>query len=79
MEVRVKMPRVGENVSEILIVELVAERDQMINVGDVLAKVETDKAAVDVVAPIAGRFVEYLVVVDQELVPGDEYAVIEVP
>jgi len=71
------MPRVGENVSEVLIVDLVAEPGQMINIGDVLARVETDKATVDVVAEVAGRFVEFLVVVDQELVPGDHFAVIE--
>lgn len=77
MEIQAVMPRVGENVTSVYIVELVAKIGQVISVGDVLVTVETDKATVEVLAEAAGTLTKILVVLDQEIAPGEPFAVIE--
>lgn len=77
MEIQAVMPRVGENVTSVYIVELVAKIGQAISVGDVLVTVETDKATVEVLAEAAGTLTKILVALDQEIAPGEPFAVIE--
>lgn len=77
MEIQAVMPRVGENVTSVFIVELVAKIGQEISVGDVLVTVETDKATVEVVAEAAGTLTKILVTLDQEIAPGEPFAVIQ--
>ena len=77
MLTKVKMPRLGENVNSVFIVELIAEPGQQINSGDILVSVETDKATVDVESPVSGKIVEFLVKIDDEVEPGSPYVVLE--
>ena len=77
MEIQAVMPRVGENVTSVFIVELVAKIGQEISVGDVLVTVETDKATVEVVAEAAGTLTKILVTLDQEIAPGEPFAIIQ--
>ena len=77
MLTKVKMPRLGENVNSVFIVELIAELGQQINAGDILVSVETDKATVDVESPVAGKIVEFLVKIDDEVEPGAPYVILE--
>ena len=78
MITKVKMPRLGENVNSVFIVELKCEPGQQINAGEILVSVETDKATVDVESPVAGKIVEFLVKIDEEVQPGMPYVIIEI-
>jgi len=71
------MPRVGENVNSVFIIEIKAEIGQQINAGDILLSVETDKATIDVESPVSGKILEFLVKINDEIAPGDSYATIE--
>lgn len=77
MITKVKMPRLGENVNSVFIVELKCGAGQQINAGEILVSVETDKATVDVESPVAGKIVEFLVKIDEEVQPGMPYVIIE--
>lgn len=77
MLTKIKMPRVGENVNSVFIIEIKAEIGQQINAGDILLSVETDKATIDVESPISGKILEFLVKINDEIAPGDSYATIE--
>jgi pyruvate/2-oxoglutarate dehydrogenase complex dihydrolipoamide acyltransferase (E2) component len=74
---KVKMPRVGENVSTVFIVEFSVRVGDVVNEGDPIVSVETDKATVEVPSPIAGKIVEFLVTIDQEVSVGDPLVVLE--
>lgn len=73
----VKLPRVGETVDEVVILEWVAGIGSKVAAGDVLLRVETDKAAVEIPAPVAGTVVEHLVAQDDEVATGALLAVLE--
>lgn len=77
MLTKIKMPRVGENVNSVFIIEIKAEIGQQINAGDILLSVETDKATIDVESPVSGKILEFLVKINDEIAPGDSYATIE--
>lgn len=77
MQTKVKMPRVGENVSQVFVVELTAPTGQEIMVGDILISVETDKATLDIPSPVSGHLVEYLVTIDQEVSVGEPFVIID--
>lgn len=77
MLTKIKMPRVGENVNSVFIIEIKAEIGQQINAGDILLSVETDKATIDVESPVSGKILEFLVKINDEIAPGDSYATLE--
>ena len=54
MSTPVHVPRVNNNDDEVKLVELKVELGTQVSVGQVLASVETDKAVVDVEAPVSG-------------------------
>ena len=76
-EARVTMPRVSEAIDDSSVVEwLVAVGDTVVE-NDVLLKVETDKAIVDIESTATGRLVQQLAGVDDEIHTGNDIAVIE--
>jgi glutaconyl-CoA/methylmalonyl-CoA decarboxylase subunit gamma len=77
MLTKVKMPRLGENVNSVFIVEIKAEPGQQVAAGEILISVETDKATVDVDSPVAGKIVEFLFKIDDEVEPGSPYVILE--
>jgi len=77
VQTKVKMPRVGENVNSAFVVDIKVQPGQEVNVGDILISVETDKATVDIESPVAGRVIELLVKLDDEIEPGAPYISIE--
>jgi pyruvate/2-oxoglutarate dehydrogenase complex dihydrolipoamide acyltransferase (E2) component len=79
MKVTVKMPRAGDTVDEVVVSEFGVEVGTAVAEGDAILRVETDKALVEVPAPMAGILVQYLVQLDDEITTGTPIAVIESP
>lgn len=77
MHTNVKMPRVGENVNSAFVVDIKVQPGQVIHIGEILISVETDKATVDIESPVAGKVIELLVKLDDEIEPGTPYISIE--
>jgi pyruvate/2-oxoglutarate dehydrogenase complex dihydrolipoamide acyltransferase (E2) component len=72
-----KLPRVAETVDEVVVMEwLVASGDSVVP-GQVIMRVETDKALVDVPAPVGGVVQELLVAVDEEIATGHPIIVLD--
>ena len=77
MITKVKMPRLGENVNSVFVVEILVQPGQQVSAGETLINVETDKATVEVESPVSGKVVEVLVKIDQEVAAGSPYIVLE--
>jgi pyruvate/2-oxoglutarate dehydrogenase complex dihydrolipoamide acyltransferase (E2) component len=73
-----KMPKVGDAANEVLVVGISVKPGAMVAAGDTLFTVETDKATIDVPSPAAGRVVEILLKLDDELPTGAPTVVLEV-
>ena len=76
-EARVTMPRVSEAIDDSYVVEWLVAVGDTVAENDVLLKVETDKAIVDIPSTVSGRLVQQLVGVDDEITTGTDVAVIE--
>ncbi len=70
MAVEMKMPKLTEDMESGLLVNWLVEEDQEVETGEVIAEVETDKAALDLEAPEDGILREKKVVAGTE-VPVD--------
>jgi pyruvate dehydrogenase E2 component (dihydrolipoamide acetyltransferase) len=68
MAIEVRVPTTGNAGEDAVVVELTVERGSAVAQGDVVAVLETAKAAVDVEAPVDG------VVLEIRCAPGDEVA-----
>lgn len=79
MRVTVKMPRAADTVDEVVVMEWVVAEGTAVGEGEAILRVETDKALVEVPAPVAGVLAAHLVAVDDEIVTGTPIAVIETP
>lgn len=77
MRMTVKMPRAADTVDEVVVSEWIAAVGAVVAAGDPILRVETDKALVEVPAPVAGTLAEQLVAVDDEIATGTPIAVIE--
>ena len=77
MKFKIKMPKVADTTDEVVIVSWLASVGQAVEEGQALVSVETDKAIVEVPAPISGTLTETLVSADDEIVTGDPIAWIE--
>jgi pyruvate/2-oxoglutarate dehydrogenase complex dihydrolipoamide acyltransferase (E2) component len=77
MKMTVKMPRAADTADAFVVSEWVVEPGAAVAAGDPIMRVETDKALVEVPAPVAGTFVEQLVAIDDEITTGTAIAIIE--
>ena len=77
MQTKVKLPKLGETVDEVLILEWLVAVGDAVSVGDVLMRVETDKVDADLPSPVAGVVVELLVAPDDEVTVGTPVCTIE--
>lgn len=77
MRMTVKMPRAADTVDEVVVSEWIVSVGAVVGSGDPILRVETDKALVEVPAPVAGTVTELLVAVDDEIATGTPIAVIE--
>lgn len=76
-QARVTMPRVSETIDEFYVVEWLVAEGEPVAEEQVLLRVETDKAIVDVPSTVSGTLVSQLVAVDEEVTTGSDVAVIE--
>ena len=74
----VKMPKLGETVDEVLIIEWTVSVGDMVSEGDTLLRVETDKVEADLPSPVSGIVVRLLVDIDDEVEVGAPVCTIKV-
>ena len=72
----VKLPRLGETVDQVVLLEWLVKVGDTVTAGDPLALVDTDKVEAEVPAPVAGEVVELLVEVEAEVNTGERICVI---
>ncbi len=77
MRFEVKMPRLGETVDEVVLLEWMVEVGDEVEEDTELALVETDKVETEVPSPVAGTVTEILVEEEAEVVTGEVICVIE--
>lgn len=71
------MPRVGETVDEVYLVDWNKSVGDVVAIGDDLMEVETDKATVQVPSPVAGTLVEIFFKAGDEIKTGEAIAICE--
>lgn len=71
------MPRVSEAIDESYVMEWLIAPGEKVAVDQVLLRVETDKAIVDIPSTMSGKLIQQLVKVDDEISTGADVAVIE--
>lgn len=77
MKMTIKMPRVGETVDEVYLVDWNKAVGDVVAVGDDLMEVETDKATVQVPSPVAGTLIEIFFKAGDEIKTGEAIAICE--
>jgi pyruvate/2-oxoglutarate dehydrogenase complex dihydrolipoamide acyltransferase (E2) component len=78
MRSNVKMPKLGETVDEVLVLEWAVSVGDVVSAGDSLMTVETDKVEAELPSPVAGTVVELLVEIDDEVSVGTPVCTIEI-
>lgn len=66
----IKMPRLGDTIDSVLVLEILVAPGDVVEVGQTLMLVETDKVTAEVPAPMSGRITEVLVAVETEVEVG---------
>ena len=77
MSIEITMPRVAETVDSVYLVSWFKSVGDMVNEGEDLLEVETDKAQLSVPSPATGKIVELRFAIDAEINTGDVIAVLE--
>lgn len=72
-----KMPRVAETTDEVVVSEWLVDVGDHVAPNQVVVRVETDKALVEVTVPVGGVVLELLVDPDQEIRTGEPFIVVE--
>ncbi|MFZ4108280.1 MAG: biotin/lipoyl-containing protein, partial [Candidatus Planktophila sp.] len=76
MTFSVKMPALGESVSEGTVTRWLKAEGDHVNVDEALLEVSTDKVDTEIPSPVAGTLTKILVQIDQTVPVGAELAVI---
>jgi 2-oxoglutarate dehydrogenase E2 component (dihydrolipoamide succinyltransferase) len=77
MRITINLPVLGDTTQTGVISEWLVNVGDVVEVGDTLVVVESDKAVVDVPSPVAGTLIEQLAAPEDELDIGAPIAVIE--
>ena len=77
MRHQVKVPRLGDTTQSVLVTEWLCAVGTEVGVGTPLVAVETDKTTAEVPSPVAGRLVEQLAAVEDEVPVGAPLCVIQ--
>ena len=73
---KIKMPKLGETVDSVVVLEWTVSVGDEVAAGDTLMRVETDKVDADLPSPMAGTIVELLVAPEDEVAVGEPVCVI---
>jgi pyruvate dehydrogenase E2 component (dihydrolipoamide acetyltransferase) len=73
----IKLPRVAETVDSVVVMEWLVAPGDRVAAEQPIMRVETDKALVEVPAPIGGTVVELLVDPDAEISTGHPILIVE--
>ena len=73
-----KMPKVGDAVDEVVVREIKIAPGAKVAKGDTMFVVETDKAQVEVPAPVDATVSEVLIAVDEEVKTGAPTIVLDI-
>ncbi|MGL5095234.1 MAG: biotin/lipoyl-containing protein, partial [Planctomycetia bacterium] len=77
MPVEVKVPSAGESISEVQLGSWLKKEGDFVKSEETLVEIETDKATMEVPAPVAGRIVKLLAPAGAVVKPNDVIAVID--
>lgn len=77
MKHTLKMPKLGDSVDSVVVIEWKVAPGDTVAVGDPLLAVETDKVDTDVESMVAGTVVELLAEPQDEVATGQPFVVIE--
>ena len=77
MSIEITMPRVAETVDSVYLVSWLKAVGDMVNEGEDLLEVETDKAQLTVPSPASGKITELRFAIYAEINTGDVIAVLE--
>lgn len=77
MRETVTLPKLGETVDEVVIIEWLVDVGEEVEADQGVILVETDKVETEVPASVAGTLVERLVAVDDEVATGEPVFVVE--
>lgn len=74
---QVTLPRLAETTDDFFVVEWLVAPGEPVDIDQVMLRVETDKAIVDVPSTVTGILISQLVSVDDEVVTGATIAIVE--
>jgi 2-oxoglutarate dehydrogenase E2 component (dihydrolipoamide succinyltransferase) len=77
MATEVKIPELGESISEVQVADWMRQVGDVVEVDESLAEIDSDKATVELPAPVAGELVEIRVQAGEFCKVGDVVAVID--
>ncbi len=77
MKTSIKLPKMGDTVDEVVILEWSVNVGDTVKVGDPLMRVETDKVDAELPSPVDGVILELLVAPDDEVTVGTVVCTIE--
>jgi 2-oxoglutarate dehydrogenase E2 component (dihydrolipoamide succinyltransferase) len=77
MAIELKVPSVGESITDVQIGEWLKKEGSRVERDDTLVKIETDKATLDLPAPVAGVLSRILVKAGQPAAVGDVIGILE--
>lgn len=77
MKTPVRMPNLGAEASEARVVTWLRNVGDAVTAGEPIAEIETEKATVELEAPVAGRLVEIVVPAGADAPVGATLAMIE--
>ncbi|KAF0716513.1 Aste57867_2807 [Aphanomyces stellatus] len=73
----VKVPSMGDSISEGTVVEIKKQVGEAVQVDEVVMVLETDKVSVDVMSPMAGTLVKTLASLDEDVQVGKDLFVVD--
>lgn len=78
MRTTLKMPKVGDAVDEVVVMDILVKAGDAVGEGQLLFVVETDKTQVEVPSPFAGTVVEIKIATGDEVKTGAQTMTLEV-